>query len=384
MASGIVMQVDVTGSDSAYLREVIRQLDRYARAAGVEHSRQRITIVPSRDETIRFSRNTLALPGNAGVWQDDFELRSKLYTFLIAHRFNLPYPGRSVKLFEWIVAGIDAELEAAATSGQHLVANREYFLLSGFAAVAGRVPDFAVMSKSGLSSDPVLRDFYGAQARILLTILAENGKIKELFRRNFQGAGAECFLEFYTSAENAAVELDSAAERLIWNRYRPIPAAVAMHRLAGMEKMFIQKADENGVLTGDFMECSWRELSAQLAAKRPDKHLIRNRFARQFTDLSRLCGDREKAACAAVTDAARQLDGSPENDEKFFNALNRLKATFARRQEIERFLTDTMLINAPLPDHFQRLFKAARVENYSCTADELRFLQQTVNDYLFR
>ncbi len=384
IAPGLTLRRDISGRDSEYLREVIRQLDRYARVAGIDRSGERITIVTGSESRTGLSRKIFYIPGDSETWREDFELRSRLYTFLISHRFNLPYPGADVKLFEWIVCGIDAELEAAATSGEHLNSNREYFLLSNFVTVAGKLPDFAVMSRTGYTADPVLQKFMGAQARILLQILAVNGKIGELCRQNFAGAGPDCFLGFYTSKEVADEELNAAAINFIWNRNRPIPAAAALSRISAMEKMMIQKAGENGELTGDFEELDWRALSIQFGTGRQDKNTIRDRFARQFSAFARLCPDREKNTCALVAAAARKLDGTPENDAAFLQALDNLKAEILRRQAIERFLCDTMLVNTPLPDHFALLWQSARVENYSCSGQVMRFLLQILNNYLPR
>ena len=383
IAPGLALRRDISGRDSEYLRDIIHQLDRYARAAGIDHSKEKITIVTGGERRTGLSRKIFYIPGDSETWHDDFEVRSKLYTFLISHRFNLPYPGAEVKLFAWIVCGIDAELEAAATSGEHLNSNREYFLLSNFVTVAGKLPDFAVMSRTGYSTDPVLQKFMGAQARILLQILAANGKIGELCRQNFAGAAPDCFLGFYTSKAVADEELNAAAINFIWNRNRPIPAA-ALSRVSAMEKMMVQKADENGELTGDFEELDWRALSIQFSTKRLDKQTLRDRFARQFSAFSRLCPDREKTACTLVAAAARQLDCTPENDAAFLQALNALKAEILRRQAIERFLCDTMLVNTPLPDHFALLLQSARVENYSCSEGQMRFLLQILNNYLPR
>ena len=44
---GISLRTDISGSDCNYLRDVIRQLDRYANAAGIRPSTARITIVGS-------------------------------------------------------------------------------------------------------------------------------------------------------------------------------------------------------------------------------------------------------------------------------------------------------------------------------------------------
>lgn len=380
---GISLRTDISGSDCNYLRDVIRQLDRYAHAAGIRPSTARITIVGGSNRT-GFHRQIFYLPGDSHSWRENPEVRAKLFALLISLRFNLPRPDSEVKLFDWIVCGIDAELEAADTSGQHLVSNREYFLLSGFAANAGKLPDFAVMSRIGRSPDPVLQEFIGAQARILLQILAANGKLQELFRRNFQGAAPDCFMEFYTSGEVAVDELNAAAERFIWNRQRPIPAAAALARISAMEKIMIQKVDENGELTGDFEEVSWQELSARLAVERRDKAIIRNRFAKQFTDFARLCGDAERDLCALAAAAARELDGTPEKNAAFLNALNNLRSAITRRQAIERFFCDAMLLNSPLPDHFHRHFQAAKVENTGCSEEQMRFLQRILNEYLSR
>jgi len=179
-------------------------------------------------------------------------------------------------------------------------------------------------------------------------------------------------------------ELNAAAERFIWNRQRPIPAAAALARISAMEKIMIQKVDENGELTGDFEEVSWQELSARLAVERRDKAIIRNRFAKQFTDFARLCGDAERDLCALAAAAARELDGTPEKNAAFLNALNNLRSAITRRQAIERFFCDAMLLNSPLPDHFHRHFQAAKVENTGCSEEQMRFLQRILNEYLSR
>ena len=130
LAPGLLLRTDYSGHETSYLKSIIRQLDRYAREAGIKAASKEITIICGDGKYFGyFAKNRLYLPGTAPRWQYDFAFRSKLYAALAAHRFNFTLPDNSNGVAPWITKALDAELDAAASSGQYLFANRSFLFI---------------------------------------------------------------------------------------------------------------------------------------------------------------------------------------------------------------------------------------------------------------
>ena len=387
LVPGMELAGEVSGYDRQFLRSVLRQLDRYARIARISRTPGSITVICGRNERSILTQSRLYLPGDAGVWQETPALRRQIYGALAAARFNFRFPANSPGVPEWIVNGIEAEIATAVTSGQYLAANRDFRLLSEFAGLYGELPDFRIMCRTGIPADPVLQKFFAEQARILLQIMAENGRIKELFQKTCNGEQADCFTAFYRDQESAKESIADAAGLILWNQYRPMPVKTVRSRLAELEHFFIPETDENGKETGNFKTVnSWREFAAALKTFRGNRSRLQNQFAARYILLGKMLSIQEKNICAELAAGVNSFTGDGEEweeaEKRFAGYLAKLHTQLDRREKIDRFFRDTMMLNAPLPDTFQLLFEAAGTKNLSLSPEEKKFLQQTVNRYL--
>ena len=219
LAPGLMLHNDLSGDDARYLKRLIRQLDRYAREAKLERSKKNFTVIPGEKKYCGFfGSNRIYLPGDASQWRYDFALRRRVIGVLAAHRFNYRYSAKSSGVAEWIVNGIDAELESAATGGIYLNANRRYPFWSEVAGLTGKLPDFAAMARIGQAKNPGMNLICGETARMLLHIIAKDGKISKVFEQSCRGGKADGFIKLYGSNRKAAQEkLNDEAIRLIWN-----------------------------------------------------------------------------------------------------------------------------------------------------------------------
>ena len=267
----ISLRTEISGYDADFLKNVIRQLDRYARSAKLRNSRQQLNIICGTSDSFRIAGKYLYIPGDAGLWQENFALRRKIYGVLAAHRFNFRYPPGSAGVAPWIANALDSELLAAETSGQYFVSNRSFPLLTGFAANCGRLPNFEAMAKLQYPCrDKVLQDIAGEQGRILLHILADAGKTGELFSRSCAGGDPAEFITYFSSPQQAEEILNQAAGRFLWNRMHPMPARAALKQLPQLEKTMVPLVDENMTATGEFKEYSWQDF-AILMENQPDR-----------------------------------------------------------------------------------------------------------------
>ncbi|MBE6359399.1 MAG: hypothetical protein E7057_09185 [Lentisphaerae bacterium] len=383
LAPGLLLRTDYSGHETSYLKSIIRQLDRYAREAGIKAASKEITIICGDGKYFGyFAKNRLYLPGTAPRWQYDFAFRSKLYAALAAHRFNFTLPDNSNGVAPWITKALDAELDAAASSGQYLFANRSFPMLYEFAGYYGTLPDFAAMCRLGGTDDPLLSAFIAEQGRILLRLLARDGKIKEVFENSTQGGEPDFFVTFHASADAAVEYYTKAAERLIWNQYRPMPGALAKIKLAELDIIFVQQLDNDGKPTGDYQECNWQQLAVILRKKRPDAYRLRGKLAAAYQNFGKFLTVEENRLCADVSAAARELGKNDRSDAAFDRALTTLKNAIDRRIKIDRFFRDTLLLNTPLPDKFPHLFEASLPRNRVMNDAERSFLIKTLNNYL--
>lgn len=382
VAPGISLRSDETGYDETYLKNIIRQLDRYGRAAKLEKADLELIIVGNSKRNPGLKGNTLYLPGNSLHWHDDPAIRRLLYTVLAAHRFNFKVPSSSPGMAWWIINGIDGEIKAAETSGQYIFRNRNYPVLAELSGFCGTLPDFAAMSRLDYQHDPILREFIQEHARLLLWILAEKGKLGDICRRTAAGEAPDIFLELYSSEAQAITMLPEESEAFLWNNYHPMPVIHALARLDNLCTTIIPETDTAGKLTQNYIECDWRKFAAMMRFKREDTAKQQRRFAKRFRQFGNKLSSREEKLCDDLADAARQL-GTAENSEgKFENALNKLKNELLRRQKLEDFLKQTLTIHTPLPDNFDTLFDAAKEQNISCPPEKMKFLNNTMNNYL--
>lgn len=381
----ISLRTEISGYDADFLKNVIRQLDRYARSAKLRNSRQQLNIICGTSDSFRIAGKYLYIPGDAGLWQENFALRRKIYGVLAAHRFNFRYPAGSAGVAPWIANALDSELLAAETSGQYFVSNRSFPLLTGFAANCGRLPNFEAMAKLQYPCrDKVLQDIAGEQGRILLHILADAGKTGELFSRSCAGGDPAEFITYFSSPQQAEEILNQAAGRFLWNRMHPMPARAALKQLPQLEKIMVPLVDENMTATGEFKEYSWQDFAILMENQpdRQDRNQLTGRFAKNFSLLSRSLTVEESRICSILTGDAASFGSDPASKEKFAKNLEELKKTLAVREKKEQFLLDTLLFNTPLPDTLSRLFQAAMPDNLSESKAHNDFLLRVMNEYL--
>ena len=386
VAPGLALEKDESGYDREYLQGIVRQLDRYGRMSKLRRSQTDIIIVQSLENFIGFGRGgRLWIPGNSNDWISDALLRRKLIALLASHRFGFNCPADSPGVPWWILYGLEAEIAAGATSGQYLVANRDYRLLSEFCAVNGKMPDFAAMCRMGEIREPVMLRFAGEQARLLLLIMAENGRIGELFRKVCQGGKPDVFVGFYASAGEAQQQISARAEELIWNRYHPMPADAALKRLPELTCCFIPKTDARGVPGTDFIECKWEEFADLLRHPRTDNLSLRKRFAANFIAFGKMLPAGEAAICNDLAAAAMSfgIDKDPDAvKERFRKKLAELERACKRRTAIENYLRSVLLMRVPVPDSYRFHFDAVKEDVPVAGEEQMRFLRQVMLEYL--
>ncbi len=382
IAPGLMLREEISGFDLQYLQSIVRQLDRYGRMSGLRRVDNSFTIIHNKGNVFGFHGRYLYLPGTALQWQEDLPLRRKVYAALAACLYGFRLPADSEGVAEWIVCGIDAELDAAAESGQFLSANRGFPLLMEFAGYCGALPDYAAMCRIGYTPVTVLREFFAEQSRMLLLILADNGKIKDLFARSAAGARPECFLDYYASERKAKEILDRETEARLWSRYHPMPPELAIIRLMEIDIIFVQKADAKGNVTGEYVECDWRKMAQMLRIPRQDAPQLRKELAGKYNALAKLLPANERQYCRNIASAAMLLGVDDEAEARFSRNLELLKTALLRRKQIDRFLQDTLVRTTPVPDNFARLFSAAKFPNLAALPEEMRFLRNVLNSYL--
>jgi len=386
IAPGLTLENDESGYDQEYLSSIVRQLDRYARMAKLRRSSRDIVIVANRGKFCGFTRNgQLRIPGTGGDWLNDAPLRRKLVALLASHRFGFHCPPDSPGVAWWMLYGLEAEVAAGATSGQYLVANRDYRWLSELCAVNGKMPDFAAMCRMGEINEAAMRQFAGEQARLLLIIMAENGRIGELFKLSCQGGKPDALVNFYASADEAQQELSRQAMPLIWNRYHPMPGNVALKKLPELTRCFIPGTDAQGRPVADFKECKWEEFADALKHPRTDHLSLRKNFAAKFISLGKMLTVDEAVLChdlaAEVMNFGvdKDLDG---NKKRFGSKLAGLEKRLQLRIAREKFLHSVLLVKIPVPDNFRLHFDSVNNNHSAAGRESMEFLREVMQKYL--
>lgn len=380
---GLSIRIAGDNGEVDYLRSLIRQFDRYARRAKLSRSRQHMIIICGKGGQWHYGERFINIPGSLDEWQRDVSLRRRLFGILAAHRFNYRYPDGSSGVAEWIVNGIDAELEAAATGGQYLVANRQYPLLGEAAAMTGKFPDFGVMCRMGIIQDPLMREFFGEQARLLLNIGADGGLIREIFEKSCNGERPDQLIKRYRW-QNDSSEFIAVLERNLWDQYSPIPADLALKKLALLDEIYVQKTDAAGKLTGNFVKCSFRQLADMLKQKRSDAREIKRNFAEGYIHLAKMLSPEERKNCSGIIIAISRF-GLENNDDAvrdFAADLEKLKKQLNLRLVRTRWFFQVLDGSAPLPDRFGRLLETVRSSGRAAGKAEMEFFRRTMNLYL--
>ncbi|MBO7328113.1 MAG: hypothetical protein J6W00_05000 [Lentisphaeria bacterium] len=384
VASGLILHDDISGDDLQFLRKLIRQLDRYARRADIKHNSDTFTIFCGKDDLCGYvGKKKIFLPGNASLWRYDFQLRRKIIGVIASHRFNYNYSQDSSGVAEWIVNGIDSELEAADKSGQYIVANRRYLFWSEAAGYTAALPDFAAMARVGKAKNRGMNRILGEHARMLLNILARDKKIGTVFEASCRNEEPDGFMRHYGSNRKAAQEkFNSAALQLIWNQYSPMPGELILNSLQDMEKHFIPELDKNFQPTGNYISCSWKELAYHLSKKRPDSAQLRRNAISGFSRLSKMLAAEEKKVCSSIIGSIDKFGIAPDAYENFAKQENELKKLIQKRIKRDIFLKKTLEKHGSLPDRFQTVFEMLDFNNPACSPEEINFLNHTLNNYL--
>ncbi|MBR7130771.1 MAG: hypothetical protein IKC82_02115 [Lentisphaeria bacterium] len=383
LAPGITFRTSVNDGSAEFLKNIIRQLDRYARSAKLKRSSRSITIIPSTGKWGYTGKNTLRIPGNISLWQQDTASRRMIYALLASHRLNFDFPPASQGVAEWIVNGIDSEITAAATSGQYIHANRQYPLLAEITAITGKMPDFSAMCKMGMVKNPLIRDILGEQARLMLRVSSQLGTVRELFEYSCRDRSIRDILRL-TGADRQGSSFHTEAAGVIWTQYSPMPAGLALKKVAGLNEIYIQEADGNGILTGNFIKCNHRALAEALQKKRQDADKLRMDFASGYVRLGKMLPRDEQRLCGAIVIAVSRF-GMEENSQAaddFAAAEKALKQALKRRSERAGFFNRTLDRNSPLPDHYGRVLQAVSYDSRACSDEELKFFRETLNNYL--
>ena len=383
LAPGLMLHNDLSGDDARYLKRLIRQLDRYAREAKLERSKKNFTVIPGEKKYCGFfGSDRIYLPGDASQWRYDFALRRRVIGVLAAHRFNYRYSAKSSGVAEWIVNGIDAELESAATGGIYLNANRRYPFWSEVAGLTGKLPDFAAMARIGQAKNPGMNLICGETARMLLHIIAKDGKISKVFEQSCSGGKADGFIKLYGSNRKAAQEkLNDEAIRLIWNNFSPIPGEELLRHLHALDKRFIPKTDNKNQPTNNYISCTWQEFAERMKSPRPDAAKLKGDAASEIIKLGRLTTNEEQNLCNIMAKNITEFgkDGAWEN---FSSNYEKLEEMIRKRIKIDIFMKKTLAEKASLPDQFRILFKMLDNPNPACFPTEKQFMHRTLNDYL--
>ncbi len=384
VAGGLVLHDDISGGDLTFLRKIVRQLDRYARKADIKRNSDNFTIFCGKDAFCGYAgKKRIFLPGDASLWRYDFQLRRRIIGVLASHRFNYNYDKASSGVAEWIVNGIDAELEAAEKSGQFLVANRRYLFWSEAAGCTATLPDFAAMTRLGKSDNRGMNRILSENARMLLHILAGDQKIKAVFESSCKNENPDGFMRLYGNDNKTAQEnLTSAALPLIWNFYSPIPGEKVLESLRDMEKQFIPELDKNLHPTGNYLSCSWKELADHLSQKRPDSAQLRKDAISGFRRINKMLAPDEQKICSSIINTIEKFGIDSDACENFTRLEKELKKAVERRIKTDIFLKETLEKYCSLPDRFQTLFETLDFNNPACSPEEIKFLNRTLNNYL--
>lgn len=385
LAPGIMLRTDTSGKDAIWLKEIIRQLDRYAGTAGLKPSQNDITIICGDvDKTGYTRKNQLFIPGDAMLWQSDFISRRLIYGLLAAHRFNFHYPEDSPGVAEWIANGIDAELHIAETAGKYTSGNRGFFLLAEAMAETGNLPDFAAMARLGRPENPFMRNLLAEQARLLLYLLSNYGRIGELFNLSCSGSEPDCFIHFFPSAGEAQHKLAADAAVLVWNKYQPLAPERAKQEIKDILQIFVPELNEQSAPTGNYIKCSWQQFFELAAGNRPDSKELKNTFAGRFSRIARQLNAKEASICNELARLIRKAgNGEPGLSAKFSSGLDDLFRQLDQRSQVNDFFHSTLDRHIPLNRRFGNIFDALSVTGTVITGAEEKFFQETINFYFY-
>ena len=388
LARGISLRTDVSGEDAQYLKSILRQLDRLAKIAKVNNRRSgNVTVVCGPVRRFGFSgdNSVLMLPGDSLRWREDFSMRRKVFGALASCRFGYAFPADSAGAAPWMVIGLEAEAEAAATSGQFFSANRGYPLLSEMVIHTGGLPDFSAACRMAGNGDPVIGRVIAEQSRLMLNLLAVHGRLGEVFAATCGSGAPDCFVKWYGGKAKVQDALSSEAWKQMWNRYHPMPAALALAKIAEMETCFVPELSAEGKPTGGLIRCPWRELAQRLKTPRPDAAVLKKRFGGQFLEIAGMLSAEENTCCRILNEAVMRFDSPKEADEAakaFGETLEALKRLLGRRKAMSARFGRALDLSAPLPDRFGLLFQAVKPLNLSALDAEMTFLSGTLGRYL--
>ncbi|MCI5779910.1 MAG: hypothetical protein MR051_08895 [Lentisphaeria bacterium] len=341
VASRVRLRNEHSGRDAEFLRATLRQLDAWRRLTGLKPPKNDLTVITGCPKFV-CAPGVLQLPGDAELWERDLPLRRRICGALAAHRFQLTFSPESAGLAPWAVVGLEEAIRAADTMGRYVAGNRTYPLMAAFAARTGRLPDFRAMCRGDRPGGAVMDDFAAEQARLLLEILARNGRTGELFADMLDGKGPDRWLVWYTSPAEAQEALTADAAKLLWNRSSPLPPDRAEARIAELEQFFFPERLPNGTLSGRIVSGDIHAWAAQLASDRPDAMRLRRAAAGPWRELGAMLAPPERELCVRVVECVLTAGLKPAAPERFTAAVAALRNALDRRRKQEAYLRSVL------------------------------------------
>lgn len=381
VASRVRLRNEHSGRDGEFLRTTLRQLDAWRRTTGLKPPKNDLTVITGCPKFV-CAPGVLQLPGDAELWERDLPLRRRICGALAAHRFQVSFPPESDGLAPWAVVGLEEAVRAADTMGKYIAGNRTYPLMAAFAARTGRLPEFRVMCRGERPGGAVMDEFAAEQARLLLEILARNGRIGELFADMLDGKGPDRWLVWYTSPAEAQEALTADAAKLLWSRSAPLPPDRAEARIAELEQFFFPERLPDGTLSGRIVSGDIRAWVAQVAPDRSDAGRLRRAAAGPWRELGATLTLPERELCVRVAECVLTAGLEPAAPERFLAAVSALRDALSRRRKQDAYMRSVLDRTVSPAVRLRLPLLSAESGDVALTPAQAEFFSRTLERYL--
>ncbi|MBR2344548.1 MAG: hypothetical protein IKA71_02035 [Lentisphaeria bacterium] len=381
VASRVQLRREISGRDARFIRNIVRQLDRLRRTAGMDLPETTLRIIPGAGR-LHCAGTELFIPGDANLWETDTLLRHRIYTALAAHRFSIDCPGEPPPAAAWAAYGLDDACRAAVSMGKYVSGNITFPQLASIHAVSGKLPDFIALCRQDLFSTAATASPAGEQARLLLHIMAENRRIRDLFQGLITGEKPDFWLQWYLSAGNARNILDVQARKILWNRFSPLPPQRVLERMKTMLVFQIPELTETGEFSGNMLSVDFTTFAGLLKSDRPDAAQIRDANIKTWRQLSSVLTSAERKQCLFIISEIRNAGVEDDAPEKFNKAVNTLTALVNDRIKTEKFLKDSLDRYSAPAVRLALPLDAAEYSAPAASAAEKEFFFRTFDSYV--
>ncbi len=372
----ITLDQDHSGNDANFLRNAVRVLINYRNISNSARNNEELSIY-SNSKKFYYDEVSLKIPGNSISWESNIELRKNIYAYLAIHIFNLDVPEKNHLFPAWITLAIDAEAEKIRTAGEFIKKNRTSRLMADFYSLTETLPDFISLCQMENSGDEVLNLFVREQSRVLLEIISENRKIKELFEESLKNPSSIPLMKWYDDRKKAQFYLLQDAENIIYNNFSPVSPENGITIISQLEEIDIFENEKSGKI----IRTDWKNLEKILSSGRKDADSIRKTCSDLWRKNSSFFTLKEREICFKIASTVDRFGIDENAFQNFSLQKKKLISTLELRKKQERFFHDTLDRYIPLPVRFKILFDAAEYENRALSDEQKKYFNSVIDSY---